>query len=64
MTDLFAQPRAALARRYFLKREFGTGGMPTVYFAEDLKLHRPVVVRVLRSECAPPLRHPQFPRTP
>ena len=64
MTDLLAQLRVALADRYSVQRELGTGGMPTVYFAEDLKLHRPVVVRVLRSECAPPLRHPQFLRTP
>ncbi len=42
----------ALSDRYAVKREIGRGGMATVYLAHDLKLHRPVALKVLRSEVA------------
>ena len=35
-----------------IERELGSGGMATVYLAEDLKHHRKVAVKVLRSELA------------
>jgi eukaryotic-like serine/threonine-protein kinase len=41
---------AALRDRYRIERELGTGGMATVYLAEDLKHHRQVAVKVLRPE--------------
>src|SRR3989441_783421 len=43
---------AALAGRYAIERELGSGGMATVYVAEDLKYHRTVAVKVLRPELA------------
>src|SRR2546423_14923999 len=40
----------ALADRYRLERPLGEGGMATVHLAEDLKHHRKVAVKVLRSD--------------
>ena len=40
----------ALADRYRLERPLGQGGMATVHLAEDLKHHRKVAVKVLRSD--------------
>ncbi|MGD8361217.1 MAG: protein kinase [Gemmatimonadota bacterium] len=42
--------RAALADRYRIEREIGSGGMATVYLAQDLKHNRKVAVKVLRPE--------------
>jgi serine/threonine-protein kinase len=42
----------ALRDRYELERELGAGGMATVYLARDLKHHRPVALKVLRTELA------------
>ncbi|MCW2742604.1 MAG: pknA2 [Blastococcus sp.] len=39
-----------LGGRYQLGERLGSGGMADVYHAEDLLLHRPVAVKVLRSE--------------
>jgi serine/threonine-protein kinase len=44
--------RAALANRYAIERELGSGGMATVYLARDLKHHRAVAVKVLKPELA------------
>jgi serine/threonine-protein kinase len=44
--------RKALADRYRIERELGSGGMATVYLAEDLKHHRQVAVKVLDPELA------------
>jgi serine/threonine-protein kinase len=43
---------AALADRYRIERELGTGGMAMVYLAADLKHHRKVAIKVLRPELA------------
>jgi serine/threonine-protein kinase len=43
---------SALSDRYRVEREIGSGGMATVYLAEDLKHHRKVAVKVLRPELA------------
>jgi len=40
----------ALAGRYRIDRELGTGGMATVYLAEDVKHHRKVAIKVLKEE--------------
>ena len=56
MTDTFDRLKAALADRYAIKRELGSGGMATVYLAEDLKHRRNVAVKVLRPELAAVLR--------
>ena len=50
--DLFTRLQAALADRYAVERELGSGGMATVYLAEDLKHRRRVAVKVLRPELA------------
>ncbi len=50
----------ALADRYRLERELGQGGMATVYLAEDLKHHRQVAVKVLRSELTATLGAARF----
>ncbi|MFB3111383.1 MAG: serine/threonine protein kinase, partial [Gemmatimonadales bacterium] len=52
MPDTFERLKAALADRYAVERELGSGGMATVYLAEDLKHHRKVAVKVLRPELA------------
>jgi len=60
MTDPLSRLRAALADRYTIERELGSGGMATVYLAEDLKLHRKVAVKVLRPELAAALGPDRF----
>jgi len=45
--DLPERLKAALADRYQVQREIGSGGMAPVYLAEDLKHHRKVAVKVL-----------------
>ena len=44
--------RQALADRYAIEQKIGSGGMATVYLAEDLKHRRKVAVKVLRAEFA------------
>ena len=44
--------KAALADRYAIEREIGSGGMATVYLAQDLKHDRKVAVKVLKPELA------------
>jgi eukaryotic-like serine/threonine-protein kinase len=41
---------AALSDRYRIERELGTGGMATVYLAEDVKHDRKVAIKVLKPE--------------
>jgi len=41
---------AALADRYTIERELGSGGMATVYLAHDVKHDREVALKVLRPE--------------
>jgi serine/threonine-protein kinase len=53
---------AALADRYALEGELGSGGMATVYLAEDLKHQRKVAVKVLRPELAAVLGPERFAR--
>jgi len=50
----------ALASRYRLERELGSGGMATVYLAEDVKHHRKVAVKVLKPELAATLGAERF----
>ena len=49
-----------LADRYAIERELGRGGMATVYLAQDLKLHRPVALKVLRPDLAASLGSERF----
>ncbi|MGW8267386.1 MAG: protein kinase domain-containing protein, partial [Longimicrobiales bacterium] len=50
----------ALADRYRIEREIGTGGMATVYLAEDLKHHRKVAVKVMAPELTTSLGPERF----
>ena len=60
MADTFDRLQIALADRYAVEREIGSGGMATVYLAEDLKLHRKVALKVLRPELAAALGPDRF----
>jgi serine/threonine protein kinase len=60
MADVLDRLKAALADRYQIERELGSGGMATVYLADDLKLHRKVAVKVLRPELAAALGPDRF----
>ena len=51
---------AALADRYTIERELGSGGMATVYLAHDLRHGRQVAVKVLRPELAAVLGAERF----
>ena len=50
MTERSSQLQGALADRYRIDREIGAGGMATVYLAEDLRHHRKVAIKLLRTE--------------
>lgn len=50
----------ALADRYRIETEIGSGGMATVYLAADLKHHRQVAVKVLDPEMAESLGAKRF----
>jgi serine/threonine-protein kinase len=52
--------KAALADRYQIEREIGSGGMATVYLAQDLKHERQVAVKVLNPELAQSLGAERF----
>ncbi len=58
MSDL--RLAAALADRYRLERELGTGGMATVHLAHDLKHGRRVAVKVMRPEISSALGPERF----
>jgi tetratricopeptide (TPR) repeat protein len=60
MEDVLVGPGTVLAGRYTLEREVGRGGMATVYLASDSKHHRPVAVKILRSEVAASLGSQRF----
>ena len=60
MTELETRLFGALAERYRLERELGSGGMATVYLARDLKHDRDVAVKVLRPELAAMLGADRF----
>ncbi|MGD2122638.1 MAG: protein kinase [Gemmatimonadota bacterium] len=52
--------RAALADRYRIESEIGSGGMATVYLAQDLKHDRQVALKVLKPELAAVLGGERF----
>ena len=50
MSEVLTRLFPALADRYRIEREIGSGGMATVYLARDLKHDRDVALKVLRPE--------------
>jgi eukaryotic-like serine/threonine-protein kinase len=52
MTAITDRLSDALADRYRIERELGTGGMATVYLAHDIKHDRHVALKVLHPELA------------
>jgi TolB-like protein/Tfp pilus assembly protein PilF len=62
MVDPLAGLREALVDRYAIEREFGRGGMATVYLARDLRHDRPVALKVLHPELAATLGPERFQR--
>jgi TolB-like protein/tetratricopeptide (TPR) repeat protein len=52
--------KVALRDRYSVERELGAGGTSTVYLAVDLKHHRKVAIKVLKSELTVPLGPERF----
>ena len=56
----FDRLKEAIATRYALTREIGSGGMATVYLAEDLRHQRNVAVKVLRPDLAASLGSERF----
>ena len=60
MADILDRLKAALADRYRIERELGSGGMATVYLAQDLKHERKVAIKVLRPELAAALGSERF----
>ncbi len=52
LADLRAQLDRALGSSYRIERELGGGGMSRVFLAEELALHRQVVIKVLPPEMA------------
>ena len=51
---------AALAGRYEVISELGSGGMATVYLAEDVRHHRQVAIKVLHPELAAAIGSKRF----
>ncbi len=60
MADQLDRLKQALADRYSIERELGSGGGAMVYLAADRKHHRKVAVKVLRSELAAVLGPERF----
>jgi len=60
MSDPFEGLTAALADRYVIEREIGSGGMATVYLARDLRHQRQVAIKVLRPELTAALGAERF----
>jgi serine/threonine-protein kinase len=52
MSEVLDRLGAALTDRYRIESELGSGGMATVYLAQDLKHDRQVAIKVLKPELA------------
>jgi len=59
-SDPLARLRSALADRYTIGRELGSGGMGIVLLAEDRKHHRQVAIKVLKPDLAAALGRERF----
>jgi serine/threonine protein kinase len=59
-SSLLERVMKALSERYRVEREVGSGGMATVYLAEDLRHQRRVAVKVFRPELTATLGGERF----
>ena len=57
---LFLDFQAAVAGRYSLERELGRGGMGVVYLAREVRLDRPVAIKLLPPSKAEPKLRERF----
>ena len=62
MADIFDRLQATLSGTYVLERELGGGGMSKVFLADELRLGRKVVVKVLSPELAAGISAERFER--
>ncbi|HZI27120.1 MAG TPA: protein kinase [Gemmatimonadaceae bacterium] len=62
LTDFTQRLSEALGQDYRIERELGGGGMSRVFLAEDVKLSRKVVVKVLPPEMAASVNQDRFRR--
>jgi tetratricopeptide (TPR) repeat protein/tRNA A-37 threonylcarbamoyl transferase component Bud32 len=62
MTDLRDQLQSTLSGSYTLERELGGGGMSRVFLADEIRLGRQVVVKVLSPELAAGISAERFER--
>ncbi len=62
MADIFDRLQTTLAGSYVLERELGGGGMSQVFLADELRLGRKVVVKVLSPELAAGISAERFER--
>jgi serine/threonine protein kinase/Flp pilus assembly protein TadD len=62
MSDHLESLQTAVIDRYSVEREVGSGGMATVYLAQDLRHHRPVALKVLHPQLATSLGPERFMR--
>jgi Tol biopolymer transport system component len=62
MPDPLDRLTTALADRYAIEHEIGSGGMATVYLAQDVRHDRPVAIKVLRPDLAATLGPERFHR--
>jgi eukaryotic-like serine/threonine-protein kinase len=60
VTHVISRLGAAIADRYRIERELGTGGMATVYLAEDVRHRRKVALKVLHPELSAVLGPERF----
>ena len=60
VTDQLDRLASALADRYAVERELGSGGMATVYLARDVKHDRLVAIKVLHPDLAASLGAERF----
>lgn len=62
MTDLRSQLQSTLSGSYTLERELGGGGMSRVFLADETRLGRQVVIKVLSPELAAGISAERFER--